>query len=614
MQTMAGEELMKSRIFAIGMVIFLVASSSVVLCAQRGQDSGEGDQHRADPCTLVPDDPGRANGVERHCQFGGSSGVVKGDFNGDGIADLAVGIPNETRTRFVFDRSTGFFKGVDSPGAGAINILFGSSTGLSGSNSQVLDATPTAIADNAHFGTSLVAGKFHGVLDTDSDLAVGAPGMVKDGIAGAVVVFNNQGGFFSATKQPTVLFAKDLDTTGTHFSPFFVSFPTNMSMTWGDFDGDGFGDLAVEVNSDTLDRGASGVAIYFGGPFGLSESNSLLLNFDDGLSPNDFNPAVGCMDSHFSGQHFCAISRGPVSLRSADLNGDGIDELLIGAAGCTQIGDNFLTVSTHFDLGCVAIIPGRTDRPSRFVGWSALVGDPGKGFGASIAVGDFDGDGRMDIAIGQPGIAPGLTSVVNGAVRIFANPNFTYPNFAFVRSFFDDSTLIDQNTPGIGGLQSDGHFGATLAVNDFNLDGVSDLAVGSPNEAVAALPGRGAVNVIYGLSGVGLSTVASTNHPAAQTIADDTTGAAATSLTAWNFGKTAEPDLVIGAPLTNITQRFLNFNGGGFTFVTTQGVGRITVVYGSPSGLTVNSPQNLFQNQIASQSFAAGNHFGAAVY
>src|SRR5207247_8297395 len=53
--------------------------------------------HRDDPCDQLPDPRGKALGIDKKCPPGGSSsGVAKGDFNGDGFADLAIGEPGAT--------------------------------------------------------------------------------------------------------------------------------------------------------------------------------------------------------------------------------------------------------------------------------------------------------------------------------------------------------------------------------------------------------------------------------------------------------------------------------------------------------------------------------------
>jgi hypothetical protein len=56
---------------------------------------GQSDQRQGNPCEHAATPNGHAYGLESQCASGGSGGVAKGDFNGDGFGDLAVGVPFE---------------------------------------------------------------------------------------------------------------------------------------------------------------------------------------------------------------------------------------------------------------------------------------------------------------------------------------------------------------------------------------------------------------------------------------------------------------------------------------------------------------------------------------
>src|SRR5262245_54731095 len=115
---------------------------------------------------------------------------IYADFNGDGRDDLAVGAPDE-------DLGT-------ASDAGAVIVIYGSSGGLTSTNSQVWTQESTLVPDVAEpgdrFGESLVAGDFDG--DGFADLAIGVPGesFGVAGQAGAVnVIYGSPSGLAATT-------------------------------------------------------------------------------------------------------------------------------------------------------------------------------------------------------------------------------------------------------------------------------------------------------------------------------------------------------------------------------------------------------------------------------
>ncbi|HYN35531.1 MAG TPA: hypothetical protein VEV82_01000, partial [Actinomycetota bacterium] len=117
-----------------------------------------------------------------------------GDFNGDTHDDLAVGSEED----IVTDEGPEAGKN-----AGAVNVIFGSPTGLTAANDQLWHQNSTGVDDEAElnddFGVALTAGDVGG--GAEDDLIIGVPGeeFSPAGNAGAVHVL------FGSATGPTTL-------------------------------------------------------------------------------------------------------------------------------------------------------------------------------------------------------------------------------------------------------------------------------------------------------------------------------------------------------------------------------------------------------------------------
>ena len=174
----------------------------------------------------VPDYP------EAYDQFGYT--LATGDFDKDGYDDLAIGVPFE-------DCGT-----VVKSNAGVVHVLFGSSTGVSGTSSHYFHQDTAnvggATEPDDRFGEVLTAGDFDG--DGYSDLVVGVPyDSVTVGSdwedAGLIHVFFGGTGGLEVPDQ--LITADDLATDGSSGTEHMFGY----ALAAGDFDGDGDDDLAV---------------------------------------------------------------------------------------------------------------------------------------------------------------------------------------------------------------------------------------------------------------------------------------------------------------------------------------------------------------------------------
>jgi hypothetical protein len=374
-------------------------------------------------------------------------------------------------------------------------------------------AAPTASAD------------FDG--DGESDLAVGAP---LDSVAGRqhagavnVIYGSASGGLRAADDQQF--------TQGTPGVKGWVEADDRFGGTLaaGDFDGDGRADLAVGSPGEDVAgvRNTGVVTVLYGSSRGLTVRDEL---FGQG-----FGGAPGTREPE---QNFGS------ALAAADFSGDGRDDLAIG------IRDD--AVAGHDGAGAVVVLyataRGVTNGDDQI--WTQDtagvkgVAVPFHRFGASLAAGDLDRDGEADLAIGIPG------GTIDGHVGAGA-VTVLYESGGRLRA--DADQLWSQGARGIKGAPEDSDgFGWSVTMGDFNQDGDTDLAVGTPFESIRGVPEAGAVSVLY--SAGRLRGADETFHQAKRGIKGgaeegDRFGHA---LTAGDFDGDGEDDLAVGTWLEDL--------------------------------------------------------------
>jgi hypothetical protein len=409
------------------------------------------------------DTPGIRDQGEQQDYFGHA--IVGGDFNGDGFSDLAVGVPYEEDEGILFL-------------VGAVNVIYGSASGLTSSGNQLWTQDSPGIKDaretNDMFGNSLAAGDLNG--DGFADLAVGVPGEAFDGLTsvGAVnVIYGSASGLTAVGNQlwtqdsPGILdSAEDSDSFG-------------WAVAIGDFDGDGFGDLVVGVPTEDLGNPLCGaINVIYGSSMGLApEGNQFWAQGMDGILDH----------GEYQDEFGAAVAAG-------DMNGDGFTDVAVG-----EWGENIGAVA---DAGAVNVIYGSSGGLSATGNQFWHQDSPGildqadvdDSFGSSVTVADANGDGFADLVAGVPYEAFPLGKNSAGAVNVI------YGSSGGLSS--TGNQFWDQDSSGIlDKAESGDTFGYAVGASDYDGDGFTDLAVGVWQEGVGEVPSAGAVNVLYGSAG-----------------------------------------------------------------------------------------------------------------
>jgi hypothetical protein len=381
----------------------------------------------------------------------GNSVSIAGDFNGDGTQDFVVGAPSQGTNGAAF-----IFIG------GTSTLQIDASTFTSGSMGlKIIGAT---IGDQLGYSVG-AAGDINN--DGYDDYMIGAPGadlLLRPNAGFVYMIFGRPGPYTDMSLTLFTAGSLGFKIIGAASNTQLGSSPTCLRGSLGDINGDGIDDFAIgSAHVDFQSRSAAGaVYIIYG-----KQSTSTVVNIDLAVSLGTSGVVIG---GSSAGDNIGSSISG-----AGDINGDGINDLLIGCTGCdpegrSSAGAAYLIYCAHsmtnIDLN------GFTTGTSGFL---MIGGSADDLLGTAVSnCGDLNGDGLSDIVVGAPGVTKSGIGHDVGCVTVIYGTETVLTSNIDMLNFATDSTGYV-----ICGTDVGAKLGAAVSsAGDFNLDGVGDLLIG----------------------------------------------------------------------------------------------------------------------------------------
>lgn len=354
----------------------------------------------------------------------------------------------------------------------------------------------------------------------------------------------------------------------------------------------GLAQLEIDLNSEEVDftifsrdggDGLGGPNTLAIGDFNDDQANDVLFSAPGGDGPDDRRPDAGEVfilygipggefppsfnTDGIPGPDVVFYGRDPgdrlgASVIAADVNGDGIDDIIMGAPGGqgpTNGSDG--TGEIHVFFGGLDL-PARIDLKSRQPDLIVFNRTARSLFGTALAAPDLNGDGIDDIAIADPrASAPGAG--VAGAVYIVTGSRSLPPRID-----------IGTSAPGLGetirilGADRNDQIGQSLSAGDVNNDGINDLLIGAP---FADGPGNnrpdgGEAYVILGSFDLPTTIELSATSADVTIYGADAQDQLGASLDAGDVNGDLIDDILVGAPFASGIDNLRGLAGEAFVF------------------------------------------------
>ena len=258
----------------------------------------------------------------------------------------------------------------------------------------------------------------------------------------------------------------------------------------GDFNGDGVSDLIIGARyADTNGTSQTGQSYLVFGGGSVGSSGSLNLADLDGINGFVIN---GIDEADRSG--FSVSDAG-------DINGDGLDDVIIGAvyggpSGMSRAGESYVVFGKRGVVSSGVLNLASIDGTNGFV-INGIDTNDNSGYSVSDA-GDINGDGVTDVIIGATRAGPngndpaGESYIVFGGSSVGSNGSLNL------------SSLDGTNGFVINGIDQDDRSGNSVSgAGDINGDGVDDVIIGASYADPNGISIAGESYVVFGGSGVG---------------------------------------------------------------------------------------------------------------